>query len=60
MVPTPGRQSSLGILIFCFKSDFNLGPLTTLVIGHDNSGMTPKWMIECIFVRNEITGHIHK
>ncbi len=38
----------------------NLGPLTTLIIGHDNMGMTPKWLIECIYVRNEITGHIHK
>ena len=37
-----------------------MGPLTTLIVGHDNAGITPKWMIECIFVRNEITGHIHK
>ena len=42
------------------KCNCNLGPLTTLIIGHDNAGITPKWMIECIFVRNEITGHIHK
>jgi DENN domain-containing protein 5 len=34
--------------------------LTTLVIGHDNAGMMPRWMIETIFVRNEITGYIHK
>jgi len=37
-----------------------LGPLTTLSIGQDNAGMTPKWMIECIYVRNETTGHVHK
>ena len=37
-----------------------MGPLTTLSIGHDNAGISPKWMIECLFVRNEITGHIHK
>lgn len=37
-----------------------MGPLTTLSIGHDNAGITPKWMIECLFVRNEITGHIHR
>jgi hypothetical protein len=37
-----------------------LGPLTTLLIGHDNAGMTPKWMIECLYVRNETTGHVHK
>lgn len=22
--------------------------------------MTPKWMIDCVIVRNEITGHIHR
>lgn len=45
---------------FIISCNINLGPLTTLTIGHDNAGITPKWMIESIFVRNEITGHIHK
>ena len=45
---------------FVISCNHNLGQLTTMVIGHDNAGMTPKWMIECIFVRNEITGHIYK
>lgn len=45
---------------FVISCNTNLGPLTTLIIGHDNSGMTPKWMIENVFIRNEITGHITK
>jgi len=38
----------------------NLGMLTTLRIGHDNAGMSPKWMVEHIVVRNEITGHTYR
>ena len=38
----------------------NLGPLSTLALGHDNAGLTPKWLIECVYVRNDITGHIRK
>lgn len=38
----------------------NLGILTTLKIGHDNSGMMPKWVIEHVLVRNEVTGHVYK
>ncbi|XP_031629908.1 DENN domain-containing protein 5B isoform X2 [Contarinia nasturtii] len=38
----------------------NLGILTTLRIGHDNSGPSPKWMVEHILVRNEVTGHTYK
>ncbi|CAH1250400.1 DENND5B [Branchiostoma lanceolatum] len=38
----------------------NLGLLTTLRIGHDNSGLMPKWMVEYILVRNEVTGHTYK
>jgi hypothetical protein len=45
---------------FMISSKQNLGQLTTLIIGHDNAGMSPKWMIECLFVRNEITGHVYK
>ncbi|KAJ8944377.1 hypothetical protein NQ318_017696 [Aromia moschata] len=33
----------------------NLGVLTTLRIGHDNSGLYAKWMVDIIIVRNEIT-----
>ncbi|KAI4464101.1 c-myc promoter binding protein [Holotrichia oblita] len=38
----------------------NLGVLTTLRIGHDNTGMSAKWMVEYVLVRNEVTGHIYK
>ncbi|XP_052123081.1 DENN domain-containing protein 5A isoform X2 [Frankliniella occidentalis] len=38
----------------------NLGVLTTLRIGHDNSGLSPKWMVEYVLVRNEMTGHTYK
>ncbi|XP_060531604.1 DENN domain-containing protein 5B [Cylas formicarius] len=38
----------------------NLGVLTTLRIGHDNSGLYTKLMVEYILVRNEITGHTYR
>lgn len=38
----------------------NLGILTTLRIGHDNTGLSPKWMVEHVVVRNEITGHVYR
>ncbi|CAG0883872.1 unnamed protein product [Darwinula stevensoni] len=38
----------------------NLGILSTLSIGHDDSGMSPNWMVEHVIVRNEVTGHTYK
>ncbi|XP_056642345.1 DENN domain-containing protein 5B [Diorhabda sublineata] len=38
----------------------NLGVLTTFRIGHDNSGLYAKWMIDYIIVRNDISGHTYK
>ncbi|KAI0236071.1 DENN domain-containing protein 5A [Lamellibrachia satsuma] len=38
----------------------NLGILTTLRIGHDNAGISPKWMVEHILARNEATGHTYR
>ncbi len=38
----------------------NLGILTTVRIGHDNSGLLPRWMVDYVLVRNEITGHTYK
>ncbi|XP_070189297.1 DENN domain-containing protein 5B-like isoform X2 [Littorina saxatilis] len=38
----------------------NLGVLTTMRIGHDNSGMMPRWLVEYILVRSELTGHTYK
>lgn len=29
-------------------------------MGHDNTGLYAKWLVECVFVRNEITGHTYK
>ncbi|KAG8226107.1 hypothetical protein J437_LFUL006736 [Ladona fulva] len=48
-----------GHLEFVFHHK-NLGILTTLRIGHDNTGPSPKWMVEHVIVRNEITGHSYK
>ncbi len=48
------------VVEFTIACNTNLGPLTTLAIGHDNAGMTPKWLIDHIFVRNQTTGHVHK
>lgn len=38
----------------------NLGKLTTVQIGHDNSGLYAKWLVEYVMVRNDITGHTYK
>ncbi|KAK6472866.1 DENN domain-containing protein 5A-like isoform X1 [Huso huso] len=38
----------------------NLGKLTTIQIGHDNSGIYAKWLVEWVVVRNEISGHAYK
>ncbi|XP_064612538.1 DENN domain-containing protein 5B-like isoform X2 [Liolophura sinensis] len=48
-----------GLLEFTIQHK-NLGVLTTLRIGHDNGGMTPRWMVEHVLVRNELTGHAYK
>lgn len=48
-----------GHLEFVFQYK-NLGILTTLRIGHDNSGISAKWMVEHVVVRNEVTGHTYK
>ncbi|XP_057340545.1 DENN domain-containing protein 5A isoform X2 [Microplitis mediator] len=48
-----------GALEFVFHHK-NLGVLSTLRIGHDNSGLSPKWMVEHVVVRNEVTGHTFK
>ncbi|XP_076058045.1 DENN domain containing pinstripe isoform X2 [Oratosquilla oratoria] len=53
-IPVPKGQVEL---VFQHK---NLGLLTTLRIGHDNTGMSPKWMVEHVLVRNEVTGHTWK
>ncbi|XP_056134136.1 DENN domain-containing protein 5A isoform X2 [Lampris incognitus] len=38
----------------------NLGKLTTVQMGHDNTGLYAKWLVECVVVRNEITGHTYR
>ncbi|XP_055011311.1 LOW QUALITY PROTEIN: DENN domain-containing protein 5B-like [Boleophthalmus pectinirostris] len=38
----------------------NLGRLTTLQIGHDNAGLLAKWLLDCVLVRNEVTGHTYR
>ncbi|XP_052242750.1 DENN domain-containing protein 5B-like isoform X4 [Dreissena polymorpha] len=48
-----------GVLEFAVEHK-NLGVLTTLRIGHDNSGITPKWLVEHVLIRNEISGHTYK
>ncbi|CAG0915928.1 unnamed protein product [Notodromas monacha] len=37
----------------------NLGVLSSLTIGHDNSGMYPNWHVDHVLVRNEVTGHTY-
>ncbi|XP_063761495.1 DENN domain-containing protein 5B-like isoform X2 [Eleginops maclovinus] len=38
----------------------NLGKMTTVQLGHDNAGLLAKWLVDCVMVRNEITGHTYK
>uniref|UniRef100_A0A3B3ZY41 DENN domain containing 5B n=1 Tax=Periophthalmus magnuspinnatus TaxID=409849 RepID=A0A3B3ZY41_9GOBI len=38
----------------------NLGRLTTLQIGHDNAGLLAKWLVDCVLVKNEVTGHAYR
>ncbi|KAK3603529.1 hypothetical protein CHS0354_027948 [Potamilus streckersoni] len=45
-----------GLLEICVEHK-NLGVLTTLRIGHDNSGITPRWLVDYVLIRNEISGH---
>uniref|UniRef100_A0A0A9WD06 DENN domain-containing protein 5B n=2 Tax=Lygus hesperus TaxID=30085 RepID=A0A0A9WD06_LYGHE len=44
-----------GALEFVFHHK-NLGMLTTLRVGHDGGGLSPKWLVDHIIVRNEVTG----
>lgn len=38
----------------------NLGRLSTLQLGQENSGLLAKCLIDCVVVYNEITGHTYK
>lgn len=43
-------------MVFCHK---NIGFLTTVRIGHDNAGLSPRWLLESLTIRNEVTGHTY-
>jgi hypothetical protein len=38
----------------------NLGPLTCLRVGHDNSGIAPSLLLEMVLVHNTTTGQIYR
>ncbi|CAF5110318.1 unnamed protein product, partial [Rotaria sp. Silwood1] len=38
----------------------NLGQLTTLRIGHDNTGLMPRWNIDHVLVRNQLTNNVYR
>ena len=46
-------------LILCAQHK-NLGILTTLRIGIDDSNGNGRWLMDHILVRNEVTGHTYK
>lgn len=50
----------LYLFCMCVLQRQNLGKLTTVQLGHDNSGLLAKWLVDCVMVRNEITGHTYK
>ncbi|CAF3360830.1 unnamed protein product [Rotaria socialis] len=45
---------------FVFLKHIKLGQLTTLRIGHDNSGKMPRWNIDHVLVRNQLTGSVYR
>jgi hypothetical protein len=38
----------------------SVAQVTSLRLGHDNSGLTPAWLVEHVLLRNEFTGHCYK
>eukprot|EP00063_Salmo_salar_P005303 XP_013980138.1 PREDICTED: DENN domain-containing protein 5A isoform X2 [Salmo salar] len=38
----------------------NLGRLSTLQLGQENSGLLSKCLVDCVIVHNEITGHTYR
>ena len=38
----------------------NIGPLTCLRVGHDNSGIAPSLLLEMVLVHNKTTGQIYR
>ncbi|UJR34962.1 hypothetical protein I4U23_027740 [Adineta vaga] len=55
VIPIPTKTS----LEVRFKHK-NLGQLTTLRIGHDNTGLMPRWNIDHIIVRNQLTYNAYR
>ncbi|XP_068134357.1 LOW QUALITY PROTEIN: DENN domain-containing protein 5B [Hyperolius riggenbachi] len=53
------RQIPKNLLEMTFECQ-NLGKLTTVQLGHDNSGLLAKWLVDCVMVRNEISGHTYR
>ncbi|PIK33591.1 putative DENN domain-containing protein 5A isoform X1 [Apostichopus japonicus] len=54
LIPIPKNNQG-----FIFSHQ-NLGMLTTVRIGHDNAGFLPRWLVDNVVIRNEITGHTYK
>ena len=38
----------------------NLGIITSLRLGHDNTGNNPNWLIEHVVIKNEFNGQAYK
>ncbi|CAF4898604.1 unnamed protein product, partial [Rotaria sp. Silwood1] len=55
VIPLPSKNT----LEIKFKHK-NLGQLTTLRIGHDNSGLMPRWNIDHVLVRNQLTNNVNR
>ncbi len=47
------------VLLFSVQSK-NLGVLTSLRVGHDNSGITPSLFVEMVLVHNLTTGQTYR
>lgn len=59
LTETCARLHLTVVLCFSFQCK-NLGRLSTLQLGQENSGLLAKCLIDCVVVYNEITGHTYK
>ena len=49
-----------GILVVAYVQHDNIGPLTCLRIGHDNTGISPSLFVEMVLVHNATTGQTYR
>ena len=59
LAETPKLMIPRGVIHFSFWA-VNLGVITSLRLGHDNTGTSPNWLVEHVLIKNEFTGMTYK